>query len=114
MGFLKGVFDKRKGFLRVGMQALDRVNRATAEGKALDQLHERLIGLPIEAELRLKDAFSMPDHREDEVVVWVATSEPISPELRIHIQLMLAALDRRFGANIRAEFVNRPKQNSGQ
>jgi len=114
LAFLKEVFGMLNEFLQDGIHALDRVNLAVAEGKALEQLRDKLIGSHIEAEICLEDTSSMLDQRKHEVNVCVVTSEPLSPEGRFHIHRMLAAVNLRYGMNIRSEFLNRHKQRIGQ
>ena len=107
VAFLKEAFGTPKGFFQDGIHALDRVNLAIAEEKALEQLREMLIGSHIEAEICLEDTSSMLNRSRDEVNVRIVTSEQLSPEARFLISRMLAAANLRYGVNIRAEFLNR-------
>jgi len=113
MEFLKEVLDRLKQFFWDGILALDRVNLAIAEGKALDQLQERLIGSHIEAEITLEDISSSLSNRKREVQVCVETPEELSPEVQFHIHQMLAALCLRYQINIRAEFLSGRRQRIG-
>jgi hypothetical protein len=85
MAFLKELFAGLKGFLRDGVHAIDQVDLATAQGKALDQLRERMIGSRIEAEICVADAVSTLHQNKHEVGVRVVTSEPLPPEVQFHI-----------------------------
>jgi len=114
MGFLKEVLDKLKRSFHDGILALDRVNLATAEGKALDQVRERLIGSHIEAEINLKDISRSLSDGKSEVHVCVETSKPLSPEVQFHIYQMLVAVFLRYRINIRTEFLSGHRQRDGQ
>jgi hypothetical protein len=112
--FLKDVFDKLKGFLQDGVHILDQIDLATAEGKALDQLRERIIGSHIDAEICLADASSMLDKNKHELAVSVVTLEPLPLEVKFHIYQLLAAANLRYAITIRAEFLKREKQRFAQ
>jgi hypothetical protein len=114
MAFLKEVLDKLNRFFQDLILVLDRVNLATAEGKALDQLQERLIGSHIEAEINLEDISSSLNDSKHEVHVCVETSEPLSPEVQFHIYQMLVAVYLRYQINIRTEFLSGHRQRDGQ
>ena len=108
--FLKELFDKLKGFLQDSMHALDQMDRATAQGEALDQLRERIIGSHIGAEICLAVDSNMLDQSKDELTVRVVTSEPLPLEMQFHIHQMVAAVNPRYAITIRAEFLNRQKK----
>jgi hypothetical protein len=114
MGFLKAVLDKLKRFFQDGILALDRVNLAAAEGKALDELRERLLGSYIEAEISLEDIPSSLSDGKREVHVRVETSKPLSPEVQFHIYQMLVAVFLRYKINIRTDFLSGHRQRGGQ
>lgn len=106
MDFLKEVLDRLKQFFWDGILALDRVNLAIAEGKALDQLQERLIGSHIQAEFTLENISSSLSNRKGEVQVRFESPEELSQEVQFHIHETLAALCLRYQINIRAEFLS--------
>jgi hypothetical protein len=110
MAFLRELFDKLKGFLQDSIHALDQMDRATAQGKALDQLRERMIGSHIKAEICVADASSMLHQNGHEVNVRVVTPEPLPQEVQFHIHQMLAAVNLRCAITIRAEFMNRQEK----
>ncbi len=104
MAFLRVVLDQLRRFFRDIILALDRANLATAEGKALDQLQERLTGLRIEAEINLEEISTSIYDSKREVHVCVKTGVALSPDVQLHIYQILAALCLRYQVNIRTEF----------
>lgn len=88
------------------LDALDHMNRATAEGKALDQIQEQLISFPGVEDV-LVDQSAPVRLAVDCASLLVVAAETLAPETHSQMNHVLITVNKRYGTDIRARAVVR-------
>ena len=100
------VANEVRGLVHDTLNALDDMNRAIEEGKALDQIREQFITLR-GVEDAIVDTTAPHGLTKNYPAVLIFAAEPIASETHFQMNHVLITVNKRYGTDIRARAVVR-------
>jgi hypothetical protein len=93
-------------FMHDTLDGLDDMNRAAAEGNALDQIREQLTTLRGVEDV-VVDTTALHGLTKNYLAVLVFAAEQLAPETHIQMKHVIIAVNKRYDTDIRARVVHR-------